>query len=412
MIGEKKHVGLGFATGRISFQNVLRSYIFHMQESHFLTQNDMLLSLYVAYDTTYNNTAREDYDNLTEEEKSVFYQCHFIGKEDIQAEIDKLLKEQVIEENQAEGCFGNGYAVQRNIVQYAALKDKVDYLIFLDDDEYPLAVTESNTSSLWSGQSVLEEHIKYLQFSDYTNGYHCGYISPLPAIEFDGVLEEDDFHRFTDGLSSDVLKWENVSEVLKNGGTSYADKKVLIEHKAKLVTPVNRARFISGGNLGINLTRPERVLPFYNPPGARGEDSILSTCLENYTVKLIPVYTFHDGFSFYGSLLKGVLPFALRKISLYDSASVVSRFYKACVGWIRYKPLYTRLTRPEDYDAIMEESRENLERSLPNICAYFNDYDFMHLLEELEIYMAKVDEHDEEFQKTRNVWAQIIERTC
>ena len=48
---------------------------------------------------------------------------------------------------------------------------------------------------------------------------------------------------------------------MENGGVTYADKNVLIERKVRLVEPENGAKFISGGNLGINLTRPRRVLP-------------------------------------------------------------------------------------------------------------------------------------------------------
>lgn len=131
-------------------------------------------------------------------------------------------------------------------------------------------MTKSQEYCLWSGQHVLEEHVKYLQFSDFTNGYHCGYLSPMPSIEFDGVLEEDTFHRFTDALSSDVLKWEYVQKTIQSAGVTYADKNVLMEHKAQLVAAVHGAKYISGGNLGINLTVPEKTLPFFNPPGARG----------------------------------------------------------------------------------------------------------------------------------------------
>jgi hypothetical protein len=75
----------------------------------------------------------------------------------------------------------------------------------------------------------------------------------------------------------------------------------LIERKISLVEEENGAKFITGGNLGISLRDLDKVYPFYNPPGARGEDTFLSTCLSNSTVKLIPAYTFHDGFSIYNN---------------------------------------------------------------------------------------------------------------
>ena len=43
---------------------------------------------------------------------------------------------------------------------------------------------------------------------------------------------------------------------------------------------INKAKFISGANLCINLTDAKRVFPFYNPPGARGEDTFLKHLFE------------------------------------------------------------------------------------------------------------------------------------
>lgn len=411
MIAGKKHVGIGFATGRISFQNVLRAFIYHLQESHFCVEHEIALSLFVAYDPSYHNTSKQDYDNLSEEEKRIFHQCHFIGPEDTREEIARLVRAHVVPDDKAAFCFGSGYAVQRNRIVYEAVKNQVDYLIFLDDDEYPLAVTRSGETCLWSGQLVLEEHIKHLAFADYTNGYHCGYLSPLPSIEFDGILDERIFQQFTTALSSDVLQWDSVVKTMQSGGVTYADKSVLIEHKTNLVPWQRGARFISGGNLGINLTRPERLLPFYNPPGARGEDSILSTFLNDAVVKSIPVYTFHDGFGFYGSLLKGVLPIALKKVSHYDSATVIDRFYRACVGWIRYKPLYTYLTQPDAYKQILEEAKIGLEHTVESVCAYFNHRAFLGLLAELEQYTEQLPIHYDALRQTRAVWVDMI-KSC
>ena len=67
-------------------------------------------------------------------------------------------------------------------------------------------------------------------------------------------------------------------------------------------------KFISGANLGLNLKNLDKLFPFYNPPGARGEDTFLSTCICECTIRKVPCYTFHDGFSTYQHLLLGVLP--------------------------------------------------------------------------------------------------------
>ena len=53
-------VGLGFATGRKSFQNVLRSYVYHLEESGFVVPGQVSLTLLVAFDPAYSGAARAD----------------------------------------------------------------------------------------------------------------------------------------------------------------------------------------------------------------------------------------------------------------------------------------------------------------------------------------------------------------
>ena len=106
-----------------------------------------------------------------------------------------------------------------------------------------------------------------------------------------------------------------------------------------------------------------------------------------------------------------MLPLSLKKISLYDSALITDRFYRACLGWVRYKPLYTYLTQPEEYDRIMEESRESLEKSLPKVCAYFNRSEFRNLSEELQFYEKNVQSHYKEFRDAQRVWKKAVEKT-
>ncbi len=399
-------VAIGFATGRKGFQEVLKSYVYHLKESQLLNRQNIELHLFVAYDLTYNHTKEEDYTQLEPSVQTAFASCTFLGKKEIDQMAQKLCDEGVISEQERPLCFGNGYAAQRNAVLYSAMKERMDCLLFLDDDEYPLAVTESKNYLLWSGQHVLESHIEYLKNADMTNGYHCGYISPIPYLEFDHILSEEDFRDFILALSNDVLNWDNVKSTMQAGGITYADKNILIEQKAWAAQQIHGAKFITGGNLGINLTEPERVHAFYNPPGARGEDTFLSTCLGDVNVKYIPTYTFHDGFGQYGRLLNGVLPNQLQPIQAGEH-EVVTRFYKACVGWVRYKPLYTYLTQPGSFEAIMENMQIQLESVIPKICSYFNRREFAEILKEFEQYRSKVKIHEGEFTKCKHIWEKV-----
>ncbi|MDD3364265.1 MAG: hypothetical protein PHZ03_04735, partial [Syntrophomonas sp.] len=220
-------------------------------------------------------------------------------------------------------------------------------------------------------------------------------------------LTEADFRSFIEAISNDIVNWDTLKAVMQNGGVTYADTKILTSNEAIEVQEINHAKFISGANLCINLTDPRRIFPFYNPPGARGEDTFLSTCLSERKVLRVPCYTFHDGFSTYNHLLEGVLPIRLKFIKA-DTEQIITRFYKACIGWIRYKPLLLYITQPDHYEEKIQEMRQQLTVTLPKICAYFGQPDFMKVLAELDKYDRNVKKHCYEFRETQHIWAKIM----
>ncbi|HVJ48448.1 hypothetical protein [Desulfitobacterium sp.] len=401
-------VGIGFATGRKSFQKVLRTYIHTWKESGLVENKSISLNLFVAYDLIYNKTKIKDYTNIHPELVKQIDSIKFIGSNDRKEEIDYLVRENVININEERLVFGRGYAGKRNAVLYNAIKHNMDYLLFLDDDEYPMAVTKTRTTAIWGGQDVLTNHLKYITQADITHGNHCGYISPIPYMEFNDTMTEADFRSFIEAISNDIIKWDTLKTVMKNGGVTYADTKILTSDDALEVQEINHAKFISGANLCINLTDSRRIFPFYNPPGARGEDTFLSTCLSERKVSRVPCYTFHDGFSTYNDLLEGVLPLRLKFIKA-DTEQITTRFYKACIGWIRYKPLLLYITQPDCYEEKIAEMREQLNETLPKVCAYFGQPEFINVLAELEKYHKNVKKHYHEFLETQRIWAKIMD---
>ena len=409
MVKNKKvQVGIGFATGRKGFQKVLRSYIHNWRESGLVDNDQIMLNLFIAYDLSYSaNTNINDFTKILPELNDQINSKKFIGNHCIKKEIEDLILREVLTAKEAGMIFGKGYAAKRNAVLYFALKNKMDYLLFLDDDEYPVAVTKTKKTAVWGGQHVLSKHLEYLNEADITYGRHCGYISPIPFIEYNNLMTELDFRTFIEAISNDILNWENIKTVMQAGGVTYADTEILANDNAFEVKEQNHSKFISGSNLGINLRDPERIFPFYNPPGARGEDTFLSTCLSKRKVMRLPCYTFHDGFSTYNHLLEGVLPIKLKYIRAEDE-QIITRFYKACLGWVRYKPLLTYITKPEVYDETIKDMRSRLLDSLPKICEYFKQPEFMNVLKELDKYHKNVGKHYNEFQNTQNSWAKIM----
>lgn len=401
-----KRLGIGFATGRKSFQTILKTNIYNWRECGLTNKENITLNLFVAYDLKYSNTRASDYTNVKAQLTDLIDDTCFIGAELMQREIEELIANGVLTEAESKLFFKGGYAAKRNAILYFALKNQIDYLIFLDDDEYPMAVTNSRTTALWGGQHVLMTHLQNIENADITYGHHCGYISPIPQITFDDTLKEEDFRHFIEAISNDIIQWEKVKAVMENGGVTYADKEILTTETVEEVEEINGAKFISGSNLCINMTKPSRVHPFYNPPKARGEDTFLSTCLSNNKVLRVPCYTFHDAFSFYKPLMNGVLPISLKKIHA-DSAAVATRFYKACIGWVRYKPLLLYITDPDQYDAQIEEMRKKLSITIPKMCKYFDNPDFEKVQVELEYYHRNVKKHYRDFIATQQIWDKL-----
>ncbi|MEF9946705.1 MAG: hypothetical protein RR869_09070 [Lachnospiraceae bacterium] len=409
---EKIKLGIGFATGRKNFRKVLNSYVYSWNESGIREklQEKVSLNLFVAYDLDYSHLQSTDFTNLSQDINDVFDEIVFWGEKNAKRNVAQMIADEAMTEKDAKLLFGSGYAGKRNAIMYAALEKNMDYILYLDDDEYPVAVTKNKGDCLWGGQYVLPMHLQNIQDVDITNGYHCGYISPIPQVKFDETLTENDFKLFIKAISNDIVNWDTVKKNMGNGGVTYADIKVLVDKEATLVKESNGCKFISGANLCINLKHPERTFPFFNPPGARGEDTFLSTLLSDRTVLRIPCYAFHDGFSAYKHLLDGVLPLHLEPISVRDPVAV-TRFLNACIGWVRYKPLLLYITKPEEYEKSIQEMKEILEEVMPKISAYFGREEFLKIGPELEKYCRNVKKHHIQFLETQKAWEKIVEAT-
>jgi len=404
---KKINVGIGFVTGRKNFKDVVKTYIYKWNESGLEENNKVALHLFVAYDLKYSKTKVSDYKITDEEILNIVDSAHYIGNSSILNEAQYLVEKKVVKLKEAKLIFGEGYAKKRNIILYFAIKNRMDYLLFFDDDEYPIATVKINNSILWKGQEVLSTHISNVKNVDITHGYHCGYISPIPYMEFNEKLSEDDFKIFIESISNDIINWDSVRKKMNDGGVTYADLDIINNEDSKVVKEIDSMKFISGSNLGFNLKNTNKIFPFYNPPGARGEDTFLSTSIGECDVWKVPCYTFHDGFGTYGNLLHGVLPEKLKNIKA-DSGKNTKRFLKASIGWIRYKPLLLYITQRDKYETEIIKMKEELANVIPKICDYFGNDEFKNILNELEFYDAHVENHFKEFKQTGLTWIKIL----
>jgi hypothetical protein len=408
----KINLGIGFVTGRKNFKNLIKTYINNWNEYGFVENSEISLNLFIAYDLKYSGAKENDYHNLDPEILKMINSVHYIDGTLLFSEKKRLMKNFILKSAEVDLIFGEGYAKKRNAVMYFALKCQMDYLLFIDDDEYPVAPLKIETGELiWKGQNVLGTHLKHIVNADITHGHHCGYISPIPNFTFNSMLGEDDFKTFIEAVSNDIISWDSIKTKMESGGITLADYQLLASRQAYEVKEVRGAKFISGSNLCLNLNKAEQIAPFYNPPGARGEDTFLSTCLRRLKVVKVPCYTFHDGFLYYPHLLQGVLP-GILKPAQNTSKLICTRFLKAALGWARYKPLLLYITQPGKYIAEITKIEGQLLMVLPKLCRYFNNKEFSGIYQEFMRYHHLVRDHFQEFEATKFAWSKVLKILC
>jgi len=108
----------------------------------------------------------------------------------------------------------------------------------------------------------------------------------------------------------------------------------------------------------------------------------------------------------YTTLLKGVLPKKLSPVST-GSKKVVARFYFACIGWVRYKPLLLYITQRESYSVTIQKMKNGFKKTLPLLSQYFDNPKFMNIAYELEKYDRDVEKHYRDFETTKAAWQNI-----
>ena len=89
--------------------------------------------------------------------------------EKIEEEKKILVSRYEFKKDEVELILGHGHAKGRNTVMYFALKRKIDYLLFWDDDEYPITLSEviskinsKETVYLFSGRSTCTPCKKFI----------------------------------------------------------------------------------------------------------------------------------------------------------------------------------------------------------------------------------------------------------
>ena len=337
----KKYIefGIGFLAGRPNVCNIINSYYKEIVKQGTLSNCQVNFTIFILLDLNYQDVNKEAFYNLSPEVHK-YMKIQYITPEDIQNEKQHLVNSYNINQNEIDLILGKGYAKARNSIMYFALKNKIDYLLFWDDDEYPVAnIKNKKNEIVWEKQYNIAEHLKNIANSNVTVGYRCGNMSPIPLIEFDSDLRKKDFKTYIDAVSNEAISWKSVKRMLHyDNGIKYADESILKDKKVQEIQNLGKKNWLLGSGICINLQKIDEVPPFYNPPEARGEDAFFSTWLTNSKTLQIPTYHFHDGFLKYTDILNEKYPTEFVKLEPTEDI-IGKRFLDASSGWIKYKPL-------------------------------------------------------------------------
>jgi len=407
-MGKTVHFGLGFVTGRPNVCKIINNTYQKLVNQFKDKDKKVELTIFILFDLGYQYTTRVDFYGLM---PNVYkdIKIKYITPEDIEEMKKRLIGRGIITKQEGNLFFGHGHAKGRNTLMYYAFLRGMDYLLFWDDDEYPVAcIKDEETKEIkWKEQDNISVHYQYIQDADVTIGYHCGYISPIPYVELNQDVDEKLFKDYIEAISNEVVSWDSIREkFVKHNGITYADPKVANGRRAYEQKDDGKGKWVVGSTLCLNLQHINKIPAFYNPEGARGEDAFFSTLLGDSKVMKVPVYHFHDGFLKYTNILTEKYPKALRKIKVEDE-QIAKRFIQASRGWIKYKPLLLYVLNKENYKEKMKETYQKLEAGIPEINKLFEGEDCNVLLEDLKQYDKNVKKHYEEYLKTNDIWNKL-----
>lgn len=404
------NIAIGFVTGRPNVCNIINTYYEYVKKQMQSFYKFTNISFYILYDLDYQDAKKEDFYNLKPEifeEENI--KVKYITPEDVAELKQKMMDKYKLTTENVNAIIGNGHAKGRNTVMYSAYCDNMDYLLFWDDDEYPVACLKNEDGTIsWQMQDNVLKHIETMEKynADVTIGYHCGYISPIPYMNFENEENEQAINHFIKAISNEIVTWESIKEKYeKSNGVTFAENSILNGEPYELLNEDGN-KFVAGSTLCINLNHIENIPAFYNPVNARGEDTFFSLNLAEAKVMKVPVYHFHDGFLKYKQIMSNKFPKTLRLIR-HSEDTVEKRFYKACLGWIKYKPLLVYILEKDKYRDIINDVYNRLEKSIPKINSLYPNYDFGQITEALKTYDQNVENDYNSYIEVNNIWNEL-----
>lgn len=284
------------------------------------------------------------------------------------------------------------YGTNRNSVIIKGILTKVDVLIFVDTDVFPLLLVKENNEVKNIKIDFVERHMEYLREKDVyitTSDYSGYYI--IPPMNFDGMKEL--FYGIQKNTSYDFIKNSSVHKCFV--GDNYKTRKVFETNK------------ILGGNVAIKLSVFKKILPFFSSSYVvngeryltRGEDTLMGIEISRLkTHRCIDIDTkiFHNTYSNYPQIP-----------NILDEKNIQDRFFYACMGWIGRNP-FLNWIHGEDVSKKRIDQRNALKIGSKEIALYLKDDRFLMLGEALEVSYDRLDVVIKEYRNLTASWREFI----
>jgi len=290
------------------------------------------------------------------------------------------------------------YGSYRNAVLLRALLGRVDYLLFFDTDIQPRVLTScADGRATWADADFVGGHLDHLAPPDVvaTSSNYSGY-DIVPPLGFDGL--ED----LLVGLRKEAAL-DYLVDCDKHGCLNLGPQ------RPGQPVPTNK---VLGGNLGLSLDAPWKLVPFFSATYAiddrcvlgRGEDTLLGQATYT-TMGLaldVDLHVFHDTYDDFPRA-----PDIKRK-------AIRNRFYRACLGWIGRNPFLTwyldQIGRLEtDFETAIERQREGLRIGAPKAARHLEDVRFKNLPAALGASLATLPEMIERYERLMVGWTALVE---
>lgn len=281
------------------------------------------------------------------------------------------------------------YGFNRNTVLIEAILQGSDVLVFIDSDVLPYVLVETENGVEFEDVDFIGTHIAGIQKgANMTTCEYSGY-NILPVAKFEGM----------DELLFAMQK-EHMAEFWQTSETHGG----LTVQKNK-VPQITETEKILGGNMAIDLTRFQDLIPFYSPHYyvhdtlhlARGEDTLMTFEFGDKGCFCdVDMHLFHDTFASYPKIP-----------NLKTDPTVQERFFHACMGWVGRNPFLNWLNE-RDVLAIKESQVTHLRKGVPALVAYTGNPIYNILFDAIEISYDNLEDSIAQYHNLQEAWAEFI----